>query len=261
MSKIDLFSLEGKCVVVTGAGSGIGKVIAKGTADVGASVVCAGRSEATDETANEIVADGGIALSQRTDVTSESDVEALMTRAVDEYGAIDVVFCNAGSSDYFNPLHETTTEEWDTVIATNLTSVFFCVKHAVPHMLPRKSGKLILTASVWGSIGADSTPIPGYAAAKGGVINLTRELALEYAPAGLTVNTLSPGFFVTKIGWDKDADPELIDNLIEAAKKRTPIGRIMDADEITGTAIFLASSASDAVNGHILTVDGGLLAG
>ena len=260
MSVLELFSLQGSCVVVTGAGSGLGKAIAEATAEAGASVVCAGRSSATDETAERIQSAGGEAVVQRTDVTSEPAVEALMARAVAEFGAIDSVFCNAGSSDYYKPPHEATREEWDDVIATNLTSVFLCVKHAVRHMLPRKSGKLILMASVWGEIGSDSTPIPGYAAAKGGVINLTRELALEYASAGLTVNALSPGFFSTKIGWDKDVDSAVIDKLIEGAHNRMPTGRIMDPGEIKGSAVFLASSASDAVNGHILTVDGGLLA-
>ncbi|MGI9657516.1 MAG: SDR family NAD(P)-dependent oxidoreductase [Gaiellaceae bacterium] len=260
MGVLDLFSLHDRCVVVTGAGSGIGRAIAVATAEAGASVVCAGRSDATDDAASEITESGGRAVSQRTDVTSEPEVEALMARAAEEFGGPDAVFCNAGSSDYYKPPHEATREEWDDVIATNLTSVFLCVKHAVRHMLPRESGKLILTASIWGEIGADSTPIPGYAAAKGGVINLTRELALEYAHAGLTVNALSPGFFSTKIGWDKDVDSAVIDRLIEGAHKRMPTGRIMDPDEIKGSAVFLASRASDAVNGHILTVDGGLLA-
>ena len=216
MSVLDLFSLKDRCVVVTGAGSGLGQAISEATAEAGASVVCAGRSDATDETTAAIVAGGGRAVTQRTDVTSDSEVEALMARANDEFGAIDAVFCNAGSSDYYKPPHEATREEWDDVLATNLTSVFLCVKYAVPHMLPRESGKLIFTASIWGEIGADSTPIPGYAAAKGGVINLTRELALEYAGAGLTVNALSPGFFSTKIGWDKDdVEPAVIERLIE----------------------------------------------
>lgn len=260
MSVLDLFSLHERCVVVTGASSGLGRAIAEATAEAGANVVCASRSDATDEVVAAIELAGGRAVAQRTDVTDEAAVEALMGRAVEEYGAIDVVFCNAGSSDYYEPPHEMTREQWDDVIATNLTSVFLCVKHAVRHMLPRESGKLILTASIWGEIGADSTPIPGYAAAKGGIVNLTRELALEYANSGLTANALSPGFFSTRIGWDKDVDPGVIEKLIQGAHDRMPTGRIMDPDEIKGTAVFLASRASDAVNGHILTVDGGLLA-
>ena len=260
MSVLDLFSLDDRCVVVTGASSGLGRAIAEACAEAGAAVVCAGRSEATEEAAREIEAAGGRTLAMRTDVTDEAQVEALMARAVNEFGSIDAVFCNAGSSDYYKPPHAASLEEWNDVIATNLTSVFLCVKHAVPPMLDQGSGKLILTASIWGEIGADSTPIPGYAAAKGGVINLTRELALEYAEAGLTANALSPGFFSTKIGWDKDVDPAVIEKLVDGAHKRMPTGRIMDPDEIKGAAVFLASKASDAVNGHVLTVDGGLLA-
>ena len=260
MSVLDLFSLDGRCVVVTGASSGLGRAIAQACAEAGAAVVCAGRSEATDETARELVAAGARAVAQRTDVTDEGQVAALMGRALEEFGSIDAVFCNAGSSDHYKAPHEASLEEWEDVIAINLTSVFLCVKHAVPPMLAQGSGKLILTASIWGEIGADSTPIPGYAAAKGGVINLTRELALEYAEAGLTANALSPGFFSTKIGWDKEVDPAVIERLIDGAHRRMPTGRIMDPDEIKGAAVFLASKASDAVNGHILTVDGGLLA-
>jgi NAD(P)-dependent dehydrogenase (short-subunit alcohol dehydrogenase family) len=260
MSVLDLFSLDGKCVVVTGASSGLGRAIAEATAEAGASVVCASRSDATDEVTREIEASGGRAIAHRADVTVEESVEALMNRAVSEFGTLDVVFCNAGSSDHYRPPHEASLEEWEETIASNLTSAFLCVKHAVRHMLPQGSGKLILTASVWGEIGADSTPIPAYAAAKGGVVNLTRELAIEYAQAGLTVNAISPGFFSTKIGWDKDVDPAVIDKLIKGAVDRTVTGRIMDASEIKGSAVFLASPASDAVNGHILTVDGGLLA-
>lgn len=260
MSVLDLFSLDGQCVVVTGAGSGIGKAIAQATAEAGASVVCAGRSEATDATAREIEAAGGLAVVQHADVTSETAVEALMQRAMNDFGRLDAVFCNAGSSDYYRQVHEVSRAEWDDVIVTNLTSVFLCAKHAVRQMLPQRSGKLILTASIWGEIGSDSSPVPGYAAAKGGVVNLTRELALEYAVEGLTVNALSPGFFATKIGQDKDVDPAVIDVLVDGALKRMPTGRIMEPDEIKGAAVFLASRASDAVNGHILTVDGGLLA-
>ncbi len=260
MSVLDLFSLAGRSVVVTGAGSGIGKAIAEAVAEAGAGVVCAGRSDAIDEAAGAIDSAGGRAVAQRTDVTDEAAVEALMARAVAEFGRLDVVFCNAGSSDYYKPVHEASREEWDDVITTNLTSVFLCVKHAVRHMLPQQSGKLILTASIWGEIGSDSSPVPGYAAAKGGVVNLTRELALEYASDGLTVNALSPGFFATNIGQDKDVDASVIDVLVDGALKRMPTGRIMEPEEIKGTSIFLASKASDAVNGHILTVDGGLLA-
>jgi NAD(P)-dependent dehydrogenase (short-subunit alcohol dehydrogenase family) len=260
VSVLDLFSLEGRSVVVTGAGSGLGKAIAEATAEAGGNLVCAGRSAATDVTASEIEASGGRAVAQRADVTDEQAVEALMQRAVDEFGALDVVFCNAGSSDYFKRPHEVSLDEWEDVIATNLTSVFLCAKHAVRHMLPTRSGKLVLTASIWGEIGADSSPIPGYAAAKGGVINLTRELAVEYANDGLTVNALSPGFFSTNIGQDKKVDSAIIDRLVDGALKRVPTGRIMDPGEIKGAAVFLASQASDALNGHVLTVDGGLLA-
>jgi NAD(P)-dependent dehydrogenase (short-subunit alcohol dehydrogenase family) len=256
----DLFSLVDRTIVVTGAGSGLGRAIAHAVAEAGASVVCAGRSAATGETAASIHEAGGAAIEVRTDVTDESAVDALMQRAVSEFGSLDAVFANAGTSDFYKRADKVSMDEWSHVIGTTLTSVFLCAKHAARQMLSQGSGKIIPTASVWGQVGSDRTPIPAYAAAKGGVINLTRELALEYAQHGITVNALSPGFFATNIGADKTPDPGVIDGLIEAAVALVPTHRIMDTDEIKGTAVYLASSASDAMNGHILTIDLGVLA-
>jgi NAD(P)-dependent dehydrogenase (short-subunit alcohol dehydrogenase family) len=256
----DLFSLAGKVVVVTGAGSGLGRAIAEAVAEAGASVVCAGRSDATGETVMSLRELGAEALDIRTDVTDEEAVAFLMDETVRVLGRLDVVFANAGSSDHYKRADETSLDEWNDVIATNLTSVFLCVKHAARHMLAQGSGKLVLTASIWGEIGSDTIPVPGYAAAKGAVVNLTRELALEYAPHGITVNALSPGFFRTGIGSDKQPPEGVIDRLVEAAHALVPTHRIMDPSEIKGTAVYLASAASDAMNGHVLTVDLGCLA-
>ena len=257
---LDLLSLKGKTAVVTGAGSGIGRAIAEGVAEAGASVVCAGRSDATGETADGLRGNGAEALDIRTDVTDEAAVSHLMDETVRRLGSLDVLFANAGTSDYYKRPDETPLEEWNDVIATNLTSVFLCVKHAARHMLDQGSGKIIPTASIWGEVGSGTIPVPGYAAAKGGIINLTRELALEYAPFGITVNALSPGFFATGIGSDKDVPDRVIDRLVAAAIEAVPTHRIMDPAEIKGTAVYLASAASDAMNGHVLTVDLGCLA-
>jgi NAD(P)-dependent dehydrogenase (short-subunit alcohol dehydrogenase family) len=260
MSTLDLFSLRGKAVVVTGAGSGIGRAIAEAVAEAGASVACAGRTDATGETAEALRAAGAEAFDLRTDVTDEEAVANLMDETVRRLGSLDVLFANAGSSDHYKRPDEASLEEWNDVISTNLTSVFLCVKHAARHMLRQGRGKIVPTASIWGEVGSGTIPVPGYAAAKGGVINLTRELALEYAPFGITVNALSPGFFATGIGSDKDVPAEVIDRLVAAAIEFVPTHRIMDPAEIKGTAVYLASAASDAMNGHVLTVDLGCLA-
>jgi NAD(P)-dependent dehydrogenase (short-subunit alcohol dehydrogenase family) len=259
-SSLDLFSLRGKVVVVTGAGSGLGRAIAEAVAEAGASVVCAGRSDATGEIAEALRAGGAEALDIRTDVTDEAAVASLMDETVRRLGSLDVLFANAGSSDYYKRPDETSLEEWNDVITTNLTSVFLCVKHAARHMLAQGSGKIIPTASIWGEVGSDTIPVPGYAAAKGAIVNLTRELALEYGPYGITVNALSPGFFKTGIGSDKTLPDGVIDRLVAAALDFVPTHRIMDPEEIKGTAVYLASAASDAMNGHVLTVDLGCLA-
>lgn len=260
LSSISLFSLSGKAVVVTGAGSGLGKAIAEACAEAGAAVVCAGRSTAVSAVAIAIVNSGGTAIDVRMDVTNEDDVAQLMVRATDEFGSLDVVFCNAGTSDHYKPAHETTAAEWQHVLDANLTSVFQCAKHALRHMIPRQKGKIVTLASVWGQIASDTIPVPSYVAAKGGVISLTRELAIEYCSSGITANALSPGFFATNIGADKDLPADTIDQLVARAVSRTPIHRFMHPDEIKGPAVFLASEASNSINGHVLAVDGGLLA-
>ena len=259
-SIFDLFSLEGKAVVVTGAGSGLGRAIAEAVAAAGAKVVCAGRSDATGDTAAALRGSGAEAVDIRTDVTDEAAVAFLMDETVRRLGSLDVLFANAGTSDYYKRADEMPLEEWNDVVAANLTSVFLCVKHAARHMIERRGGKIIPIASVWGQVGSDTIPVPAYAATKGAVVNLTRELALEYAPFGITVNALSPGFFATNIGRDKTPGEGVIDRLVAAAIELVPTHRIMDPDEIKGTAVYLASAASDAMNGHVLTVDAGLLA-
>jgi NAD(P)-dependent dehydrogenase (short-subunit alcohol dehydrogenase family) len=259
-SILDLFSLEGKAIVVTGAGSGLGRAIAEAVAEAGASVVCAGRSDATGETAAALREHGAEALDIRADVTDEAAVASLMDETMRRLGRLDVLFANAGTSDYYKRADEMPLEEWNDVVAANLTSVFLCVKHAARHMIEQGNGKIIPIASVWGQVGSDTIPVPAYAATKGAVVNLTRELALEYAPFGITVNALSPGFFATRIGQDKEVPADVIQRLVAAAIELVPTHRIMDPDEIKGTAVYLASAASDAMNGHVLTVDAGLLA-
>jgi NAD(P)-dependent dehydrogenase (short-subunit alcohol dehydrogenase family) len=255
-----LFSLEGRTVVVTGAGTGLGRAIAEACAEAGASVVCAGRSEASQRTATELADRGWRAVGIPVDVTQEASVEALMDETHRRFGSIGVVFCNAGTSDHYKRADETSLEEWHAVVAANLTGVFLCAKHAARRMIEQGWGKIVTVSSIWGQIGSDTVPVPAYAAAKGGVVNLTRELALEYAPHGMTVNSLCPGFFNTNIGTDKEVAAGVIDALVEGAIALSPLHRFGDPAEIKGSAIYLASPASDFVNGHILAVDGGCLA-
>jgi NAD(P)-dependent dehydrogenase (short-subunit alcohol dehydrogenase family) len=256
----DLFSLSARTVVVTGAGSGLGRAIAEACAEAGASVVCTGRSDACQVAAADLAARGWSAAAVRADVSREDDVERIMAEAHQRFGSLDVVFCNAGTSDYYKPAHELSLAEWEEIVSVDLTGVFLCAKHAIRHMLGNGGGKIVTLSSIWGQTGSGTVPVTAYAAAKGGVVNLTRELALQYVRHGITVNSLCPGFFHTNIGTDKDVAPHVIDTLVEGAVALSPLHRFGDPSEIKGAAIFLASRASDFVNGHILAVDGGILA-
>ena len=262
MSALDLFSLTGRSVVVTGAGSGLGRAMAEACGQAGGSVLCADVNEASAaETAELVRSAGGAADATAVDVTDEASVEAMIARAVEVHGGVDVIFCNAGISGYYDRIDAVDVERFKRVLDVNLTGVMLCAKHASRVMIPARSGKIIITASIWGIIGSDAVPIPDYAASKGGAVNLTRELALELAEFGVTVNAIAPGFFNTNLGRDKDTvDPAVKQRLREASIALVPTHRRAEAPEMMGPALFLASSASDMINGHILVVDAGVLA-
>jgi NAD(P)-dependent dehydrogenase (short-subunit alcohol dehydrogenase family) len=258
MSLDGWFGLQGQGAVVTGAGSGLGRAIARGLAAAGAGVLCADIDAATaEETAASIRAAGGRAVSLRVDVAAEADARAMVDRAVAEFGQLDAIFNNAGINGPSTPLHEVSLEEWNQVLAVDLTSVFLGAREAARVMIPRGRGKIVNTASVWGLVGATFKPQPVYTAAKGGVVNLTRELALEYAPHGIQVNAMAPLGFATNIaGGATFRIPELRERL----RAQIPLGRIPEPEEIQGLALFLASRASDYVTGAIIPIDGGFLA-
>jgi NAD(P)-dependent dehydrogenase (short-subunit alcohol dehydrogenase family) len=257
----DLFSLDGRSIIVTGAGSGLGAAIAKAVGEAGARVIAGDmNADAAQETAEAIVSAGGTAFAVSVDVTDEPSVAALVETTVARFGRLDVFFANAGISGYYDRIDAVELDRWRRVLDVNLTGVMLSAKYAARVMIPQGSGKIIPTASIWGIIGSDSVPIPDYAASKGAVVNLTRELALELAAHGITVNAIAPGFFNTKIGTDKDTDPAIKQQLREASIALVPTHRRGAAEEIVGPAMFLASSASDMLNGHILVVDAGVLA-
>ena len=252
-----LFSLDGKVALVTGAGSGLGWQFSEMLAEAGADVACADIDEESAKAAAAVVGDlGRRGIGLRCDVTSETEVEAMVRRTVGEFGRLDILFNNAGIAD---PapflLHEYPTENWRRVLSVDLEGVFFCAREALKIMAARRSGKVINIASMWGLAGSSSLfPAPAYNAAKGAVVNLTRELGLQYAKQGICVNALCPGFYRTRLGaFD---DPETVAR-VEAF---IPMGRIAEAADIKGPALFLASAASDYMTGQTLVVDGGCLA-
>ncbi len=262
MGVMDLFALAGKVVLVTGAGSGLGRGFAEAVAEAGADVACADLSGKTARaTADTIGALGRKAAAIEADVSEEASVQRMIEETVRQLGTLDVIFCNAGiGGGRGGRAHDIPMEMWHRIMAINLTGVFLCVREAAKVMLPKGRGKMILTASIYGQVGSFNGVSPAYTAAKGAVVNLTKELAIEYAPHGITVNAIAPGFFHTNIMLASGYTPEEREERYERLKTRIPLGRVGTPADLQGTAVYLASAASDYMTGHILTVDGGWMA-
>ena len=252
----DIFSLAGRVAFVTGAGQGIGRAMAEAMAEAGAAVALFERDpELLAETEAALVEDGARVLAIAGDVTDANALAAAIDATVQGLGGLDIVIANAGISEAAPGLfHEMPREDWERVIEVNLGGVYNTLRPALAHMVAEGRGKLILIGSMFGlAAAAGIFPRPAYAASKGAVVNLTRELGLEYALHGIQVNALLPGFFRTKT---RPRNPDLA----RAMAAYTPMGRIAEADEIKGAAIFLASRASDFMTGQMLVLDGGVLA-
>lgn len=259
MHVLKMFDLSGKVAVITGAGNGLGFQFAEAMAEAGADVVCADIDMQSNElTASRVRDLGRKALSVRCDVTREGDVTALFQVADKSFGHVDIAFANAGIADAApQPLHDYPTDNWNAVLAVNLQGVFYTDREALKIMARQGSGKLINVASMWGLAGASSVaPLPAYNAAKGAVVNLTRELALQYATQNIQVNAICPGFFRTRLADGKYDDPDFV----AAVSAFTPMARVADASEIKGTALYLASAASSFTTGLMLVTDGGCMA-
>jgi len=257
MSLPEAFTLDGKVALITGAGSGLGIEFAEAVAEAGGDVACADVNLSSAElTAASIEKHGRRALAIAVDVSDEQQVAAMVAETVGTLGRLDILFNNAGVADANPaPIHHMSSADWHHVIGVDLHGVFYSAREALKVMVEQGSGKIINVASMWGTAGSASIiPMPGYTATKGAVVNLSRELGLEYAPFGVQVNALCPGFYLTKLGAYDDPD------FVAAITAFTPMGRIADASEIRGPALFLASPASDFMTGQTLVVDGGCMA-
>jgi gluconate 5-dehydrogenase len=247
----ELFSLRGKRALITGSGQGIGLTLARGLAAAGAELILNDLDAARLDAAVAVLrADGGAVCGRRFDVTKPAEIEAALA---DVAGEIDILINNAGIHRRA-PLEAMPTETWQAVIDTNLTSAFRVTRAVVPGMLRRGAGKIINICSLNAEISRPT--IGNYAAAKGGLKMLTRAMAVEWAGRNLQINGISPGYMRTDMTGTLTIDP-VFDRAICA---RTPAGRWGEPRELAGAAVFLASRASDFVNGQILVVDGGLLA-
>lgn len=256
MTDTSLFDLRGKVALVTGATHGLGMAMAHGLGKAGATLVVNGNSsqQKIDQAVATYAAAGLSAHGYRFDVTNESDVDAAIAKIESEVGPIDVLVNNAGIIRRI-PLLEMPLDEWEKVVRTDLTSVFVVSKAVVRRMVARKQGKVINICSMMSELGRDS--VGAYAAAKGGLKMLTRNMATEWARHNIQVNGIGPGYFATEQTAPIRVDGHPFNDFIVG---RTPAGRWGDPDDLQGTAVFLASAASDFVNGQIIYVDGGILA-
>lgn len=247
--------LEGKVAIVTGGASGIGKATAILFAQEGAKLVVADRNgEGAEAVAKEISDAGSEAVAVTVDVSQPVMVEAMVQRAVDAFGRLDVIFNNAGVEGEQAPTADATLENWHRVIGINLTGTFLGMKYAIPAMLKNGGGAIVNNASVAGLIGFAG--IPAYSASKGGVVLMTKTTALEYAKQGIRVNVICPGVIWTPMVERFTASEETR----VALESAEPIGRFGKPEEVARLALFLASDDSSFCTGGAYVVDGGMTA-
>lgn len=250
-----LFDLTGRIALVTGSSKGIGFAIAEGLASAGAEVVLNARNgNELEEARTRLAAAGHKAHAMAFDVTDQPVVARSIEKIEREIGPIDILFNNAGIQRR-GPLVDVKAETWREVMATDLDSVFFVGQAVARHMLPRGRGKIVNTCSLTSEVGRPT--IAPYTAAKGAVKMLTKAMCVEWAPHGIQVNGIGPGYFRTELNRALVEDRAFN----EWVTKRTPAGRWGEVDELKGAALFLASDASSFVNGQVIYVDGGLLSG
>ena len=247
--------LEGKIAIVTGAASGIGAATACLFAQEGATVVVADLDEAGGNAmVDQIRSAGDEAIFVRTDVTLAKDTQVVVTSTIDTYGKLDVLFNNAGIPMRL-PVADLPEEDWDRCITINLKSIYLCSKYAIPEMIRNGGGSIINTASIYGIVGGRTRA--AYVASKGGVANLTRGMALDYAQDNIRVNCLCPGFVETPLVQGILKTPEAY----RALADQHPMARLGQPSEIAYGALYLASDESSFVTGIALPIDGGYTAG
>jgi NAD(P)-dependent dehydrogenase (short-subunit alcohol dehydrogenase family) len=249
--KFPSLDVKGKTAVVAGASRNIGRTLALGLASAGADlVVCSRTVSDLESLAGEIRAMGRKAIVQRMDVTRLGDIRAMAEAAIGDYGRIDILVNNAGVNINKSAL-ETTEEEWDRAMVTNLKSYFFCSQIIGRYMVERRKGKIININSTFGLVGFHNRS--AYCASKGGISLLTKVLAIEWAPYNVNVNGIAPTATRTTINEELFANEEWRKEMLA----RLPVGRFLEPQDLVGAVVFLASDASNMVTGITLPVDGG----
>ncbi len=246
---------SGKVALVTGASSGIGKATALRYAREGASVVVSDiKEELGIEAVEEITSNGGIAIFIKADVSNPEDCEMLVKQTVNRFGRLDIAFNNAGIGGEATPIGDMSIENWNKVLAVNLSSVFFCMKYQIRQMLQNSGGAIVNNSSILGQVGFANAA--AYVAAKHGVVGLTKNGALEYSAKGIRVNAVGPAFIKTPLL----ADAGMNEDAMQMLSGLHPIGRLGEAEEVAELVIWLSSDKASFVNGAYYAVDGAYLA-
>ena len=253
MSVEHLFNLEGRVALVTGGNGGLGLGMALGLAEAGARIAVAARNtEKTATALSQIEATGVKALGLTADISRESDIAEMMAKTIEVFGRLDILVNNAGMVVRKEP-QDLTADEWDQVLDVNLRAAFLAAKTAYPHMKRQGGGKIINIGSMFSIFGGGGSGAP-YSSSKGGLVQLSKSLAVAWAKDNIQSNTILPGWFMTELTSDIPVrQPERYDMI----SRRIPTGRWGEPEELKGAAVFLASPASDYVTGAVLTVDGG----
>jgi NAD(P)-dependent dehydrogenase (short-subunit alcohol dehydrogenase family) len=249
-----VITLQGKVAILTGASRGIGEAIALSFARSGAQVVLAARKpEGLERVAQAIAEAGGEALVVPCHMGKQADVEALVARAVERFGQVDVLVNNAATNPHFGPMLTVDEGAWDKTFEVNVKGYFAAARLVAQHLLGRNApGSIINVASV---VGLGAAPLQGvYGMTKAAVLSMTQTLAYELGPSGIRVNAIAPGLIETKFAGALLNDEDTLGRVVG----KTPLGRVGRPDEIAGAAVFLASDAASFVTGHTLVIDGGM---
>ncbi len=251
---LDRYSMDGKVTIITGGGTGLGRAMVRALARAGSDIVVASRRQGPiEETADEVRSMGRRALAVPTDVTQSDQVNGMVRRCLEEFGKVDVLINNAAQLGApLTPIWDMTDDEWRYGIDANLTSAFYCSRAVARSMVAQGSGKIINVASGYGMRGGRN--MYTYTCGKGGMMQLTRTLALSLGRHGVTANTICPGFIPTR-------GAEALSGALPRNADRVPIGEYPTPPDIGPIAVFLASAASDYMNGEHMTIDSGGLAG